>query len=1260
MRDADSWNEGQRLMGNSCVCGAYARRMARHWALALCLMVVALLWCSASAEALISRGHVFAGTFEGAGERQLEDPTGLAVDESTGDVYVVDHSQPHEQVEQFKPDGKGGYEFLSAFDVKSPEEIVVDNSSSASDPSRGDVYVVGGSEEGAGSEEHSALYKYSPATGKVLFKKTIFRHATEALELEAIYGVAVDASGGLWVYWGEEGIISGFGDEETNVWQPPLTKELKVSERTECRARPGFAVAPNNEFFYLARERESALEECPEEETTPVLVEKFANTGQLVSRGLDHEDTTGVAVDPSDGSVYADNGSSVAAFSSAGSLIQRFGGEALNGGGGVAVDSKAGEVYVAEPGEAKVAVFAPEGAGAPSVSAVVAQSLTPSSERLVAQIDPGGADTHYYFQYGSVSCAVDPSSCTDVPAAPGADVGSGFGDQSAIVEVQGLQPNTTYYYRVLAHNENGSAESPQSAETFFMTLPSAEGVLLDHRSWEMVSPPEKHGATIEAISRKGALTQASVDGDAISWTASAPVTGEAEGNRRPEPVQVISTRDPNEGWSSKDVTTPHDKGEGIEPGEATEYRFFSPDLALALVQPQVPLEPLESPPLAPEAKEKTIYRRNDATGEYEPLVTADDTLAGTQFGGKLEFAGASPDLNHVVFESEVPLIAGAAEGGLYEWESGAALKLVSVLPGAGQTPASEPTLGDLGRDVRDAISSDGSRVFWTNGASDEGPLYMRDTVTGETIQVNAAQGVPEPGEEEIAGGLDEVHFQAASSDGSRVFFTDAWPLTKESTLEPLAQEETVSEGQAARPAGRPVDLYEFDPNTGKLSDLTAGRVGEYADVLGTLPGASEDGSYVYFVANGVLAPGAEPGNCPRVKPILPHPEGACNLYVSGPDPEHPDQRETRLIARLSAEDAPDWGGGNSPLFGDLGGVTSQVSSNGRYLAFMSQQELTGYHNLDVNPAAKGAHDEEVFLYDASAGRLTCASCDPSGQGPHGVFDTEAAGEGVGLTVDRPETWSGHWLAGSIPGWTLFELNNPRSEHQSRYLSNSGRLFFDSADPLVSQVTARTREEVLNGNPQSVGVENVYEYEPGGEGSCQSQPGCVALISGGNSARESAFLDASDNGNDVFFLTAAALVAQDTDNSLDVYDARVCGTPETQSCLPEKPPPPPPCRGEECRPSAPSQRSFSLPASSTYSGPGNLAKQETVSPKPTSKPKPLTRAQRLARALKACRKQKHKRKRAVCEAKARKAYQAKSTAKTKKTAKKSSLHAGKGS
>ena len=925
-----------------------------------------------------------------------------------------------------------------------------------------------------------------------------------------------------------------------------------------------------------------------------------------------------------------------------GSLIQRFGSGELSGGGAIVVDAADDEVFVAEPGEGKIAVFSGEAAAAPTVNSVVAQSLTPASERLTALIDPHGLRSTYYVQYGTSSCVQAPSRCTDAPVGPpGEEFGEGFGDVQVNVTLEGLSPDTTYYYRVLAENADGLTEGAQSAQTFFTTLPSATGLLADDREWELVSPAEKHGVAVEPISREGALIQAATDGDSITWTASGPVTGEAEGDRRPEPVQVISKRTSRE-WVSQDVTSPHDRGEGINPGEATEYRYFSPDLSFALVQPQVPSDPVESPPLAPEAREKTIYRRENATGVYKPLVTAADDTAGSAFGGHLEFAGATPDLRQVVFSSEVPLLAGAGQAGLYEWEEGAPLRLVSVLPGAGQVPASEPFLGDQGRDARGAISADGSRVFWTQGLGDEGPLYMRDTLTDETVQVNAAQGVSEAGQAEVEAEMDEVHFQDASSNGSRVFFTDTWPLTSESALE-AGEEEAVVEGESARAGGRPADLYEYNVETGILSDLTPDhRVGETADVLGTIPGASEDGSYVYFVANGVLAPGAQPGDCPRTKPLLSHPEAACNLYLSEPAPEHPGQRQTVLVARLSYEDAGDWGGANSPLPGDLGGVTSQVSANGQYLAFMSDQALTGYDNVNADPEAHGARDEEVYLYDAAGGRLVCASCNPDGEPPVGVFDTENADEGLGLVVNRPETWSGRWLAGSLPGWTLFELINPIAEHQSRYLSNNGRLFFDSADALLPGVQERTREETVNGQTLNVGVENVYEYEPAGEGSCTSEAGCVSLISSGTSQHESAFLDASENGDDAFFVTAAKLVAQDTDSSLDVYDARVCGTGQTEPCLPAVEPPPPSCTtGEGCRPAQTAQPSLQVPASSTFSGSGNEPKQQVSSSKTTTvKSKPLTRAQKLASALKVCHKRKDKRKRQACERRARKAYGAK--------------------
>ena len=95
-----------------------------------------------------------------------------------------------------------------------------------------------------------------------------------------------------------------------------------------------------------------------------------------------------------------------------------------------------------------------------------------------------------------------------------------------------------------------------------------------------------------------------------------------------------------------------------------------------------------------------------------------------------------------MFGSEVPLLAGRRRSGLYEWEAGAPLKLVSLLPGlqANRRRRANRNWAITGRDVRGAISD--GRVRGCSGRTEreEGPLYMRDTVKDETIQVNAAQG----------------------------------------------------------------------------------------------------------------------------------------------------------------------------------------------------------------------------------------------------------------------------------------------------------------------------------------------------------------------------------------------------------------------------------------------------------------------------------------------------------------------------------------
>jgi hypothetical protein len=343
----------------------------------------------------------------------------------------------------------------------------------------------------------------------------------------------------------------------------------------------------------------------------------------------------------------------------------------------------------------------------------------------------------------------------------------------------------------------------------------------------------------------------------------------------------------------------------------------------------------------------------------------------------------------------------------------------------------------------------------------------------------------------------------------------------------------------------------------------------------------------------------------------------------------------RLVAVLSAADFPDWQAGGHEF--DLGQLTARVSPHGRYLAFMSERSLTGYDNRDAN---SDAHDEEVFLYHApenltsEAGSLRCASCDPTGQRPVGVLDHSLPGP----LIDRPHTWEEHWLAASIPGWV--RVDEGHALHQPRYLSNAGRLFFNSAQALVP----------ADGN----GTQDVYEFEPNGTGGCSEGSGCVSLISSGSSSEESALLDASESGDDVFFLTAAQLSGADQDNAFDVYDAHVCSL--APGCAPALGGAPPPCVSTDACRAAPAAQpdNFGAPASSMFSGAGNL-----TPPAAAVKPKPLTRAQLLAKALKACKKQRSPKGRARCIKRARAKYGPKHPAKAKKSSgkKKSSAKSG---
>jgi hypothetical protein len=795
-----------------------------------------------------------------------------------------------------------------------------------------------------------------------------------------------------------------------------------------------------------------------------------------------------------------------------------------------------------------------------------------------------------------------------------------FGDESGPGQLQegvGIAVNSVSKKVYVADAHGGLGEIKIYVPETAPEPPEPKAPLADGRSWELVSPQNKFGAALLPITLERGLTQASEDGSALGYVATGPIVASPPSNRSPESSPILSKRTAG-GWSTEGIASPRSEvPAGYQVDSGTEYRFFSKDLSVALLEPSLGIKVPNDPPLSPGATETTLYWRDmtrpstscepTPSSCYQALVTPLNATAHNPFGAKLQVLSATPEGRHAVIKSDVALTPEATEPeGLYETEPGGPLRLISILPGLEEGTAAEAKLGQRGAqsgNMRHAISNDGSRVIWS---AEESKLYLRYINAAKTVRLDKAQGVEEPAE-------PAAEFQTASADGSKVFFTDTQKLTPDSSVE-----EEEAEGG---------DLYVCEvPEDGaacKLTDLTGRSAVENANEnagVQSVLGSSEDGSYVYFVANGVLGAKAGRGHCVFRNPPLEQEERegkipvlSCNLYVlhfNGTAWEKP-----RFIASLTTEDAHDW-----ELIaerGDLSSTTSRVSPNGRYLAFMSNRSLTGYNNVD---AISKVPDEEVFLYDATAKTVICASCNPNrNQQPVGVFDKLESGEGLGLVIDRPQNWEGRWLAANIPGWTGVSVE--RALYQSRYLSDTGRLFFNSADALVPADTNSKAD--------------VYQYEPNGEGSCASPTGCVSLITSGTSQQESAFIDASASGNDVFVFTAARLVeAADKDTAFDIYDARVCTS--SSPCLTPPAPPAPPCKIEECKAAMTSQAALPAAPPSAAPGAGNAGTHQVLGEKKVVK-KSETRAQKLKKALKACKKLKKKKKRVTCEKQAHKKY-----------------------
>jgi WD40-like Beta Propeller Repeat len=1081
---------------------------------------------------------------EGHGER------GLAVDEATGDLFVIDAMAG--SVSRFEPSGvpdpfsalgtnvidgsetpQGGLSFGSANEVQvavAPPGAVAGTA--------GNIYV---------TQAGVKLIDVFAPSGQYLGQLT----KAGGANFGEPCGVTVDEAGSVYV-----------GDYANNrvykfvpTSNPPLdTDSVSTFDGTvehPCTLAAGAAASAGAIFVAGYNALSGSGDDLP--------VSKLDSTSGKLDFVIEGRPTT-VAVDPSNGDVLVGERSEVKEYDASGasSAALVWQSSVPSTVEGVAANSL-GEVYLSRANLPNIEVYGPLVQSLPQIEAEWAAEVDLTEATLHARFGPEEEETTYYVEYLSQAAFEGNGNSFSGDNSPlrapifDATIGS---TSTVSVTVKGLQPKTVYRYRFIATNPAGTTEGQGRAFTTLRPFTpvsdlcpndafrtDASAFLPDCRAYEMVSPIDKNGgdivSTVSTAEDAGGYVQASPDGDKITYTAFVSSFA-GQPNSFAFNQYLASRQEEGGGWSNQGIHHPV-PGSRVDIsifGIFREFMAFSPDLCDAwLVDFQTPAPTTDGQP-----GYRNLYRRENCgagAGSLEAMTPAPPPLpAGTieHYVDNRSVQGVSADARHALFVARAKLTDEAApddgDGQVYD-RFGGENHLVSVLPdGSPGDPAAGDGMGFADkadsavgsgwiRNLEHAVSSDGSRVYWTSdlGNPPEGQIYLRlhpeqglvedECTPGKacTLPVNSGTSTP---------GSVDAFFWKASPDGSKALYSESG------------------------------DLYEFDLARLEAKDPEPSQL-LTSQVMGVV-GASDDLARVYFVSTDALS-GAQPVDEGEEAQA-----GQPNLYLV-------ENGEFTFIATLANIDIgleqPDEDIAYNLISGNTRLRATRVTPDGKRLVFQSRASLTGYDNAD---AESGTPAVEVFTYQAG-GDLECVSCDPSGARPRAgqLREPYAQLSPSFLTPVLAAAW--------IPTW-----EHPL--HASNVLSeDGGRIFFNSKDALLPRDTN--------------GAQDVYEWEAPGTGSCEEgdedylpqNGGCLYLISTGESPSESEFWEASPDGADAFFTTASSLVPQDP-GSIDLYDARVEGgfpAPIVKS----------PCEGEACQ-SPPAPPGYATPASSAYRGPGNVA------------------------------------------------------------------------
>lgn len=388
------------------------------------------------------------------GEFGADSARGIAVNETTGDVYATDPSNGRVQV--FSADGTYLFRFNGEGSPNGSfgrvNDIAIDNSSSAS---KGDVYIPAHGVVEVFNEKGEYLRQLAPPSPP--FNPEL---------------LTVDPSGNVWVV--------GSGESGSAIFE--FTGSGEYVTQLSLGGRQGIAVDASN--IYSCCVQESTYEPKLARKVTRTYVVKYNLQGSEVGRvdvAQEGEGQEGyLAVNQVTHQLFfvwtGSQVSGVERFGAHGepfdAPIEKFGfGEpytseeiGLSYSEGVAINDSTGTIYVGNHGKHPIAVFEAQTAVPPLLGAPLpAASVTRTSATLTGALNPRHNPVTYQFEYG-------PTSSYGAYTSPKPAL-SGGQEETVEVSVKGLAPDTTYHYALIATSAGGTSVGPEQTFTTGASTP---------------------------------------------------------------------------------------------------------------------------------------------------------------------------------------------------------------------------------------------------------------------------------------------------------------------------------------------------------------------------------------------------------------------------------------------------------------------------------------------------------------------------------------------------------------------------------------------------------------------------------------------------------------------------------------------------------------------------------------------------------------------------------------------------------------------